>query len=61
MGGSKNHKMTHLFEELGNHKKTLRKLTFRKKRNALLFLKKYFPFLGRLDRLDLWVITAPIK
>jgi hypothetical protein len=53
MGHPGNHKITHLFEELDNHKKTRRKLTLQKKRNALLFLEKSFPFLGRLNGFDL--------
>jgi hypothetical protein len=57
----KNYKITCLFEELGNCKKTLRKRASLKKRTALLFLKKYCPFLGKSNGFDLLVIMAPIK
>jgi len=49
----KNHKITHLFEDLSDGEKTLRKLTLQKRRNGLLFLEKSFPFLGRLNGDDL--------
>jgi hypothetical protein len=55
------HKITRLFEELEHCKKNLRKLTSRKKRNVLLFLKKYFPFLGKSYGFDLQAVAAPIK
>ena len=61
MVNPKIHKIPRLFEELGNCKETLSKLTSRKKRNALLFFKKYFPFLRKSNGFDLEVITAPIK
>jgi len=41
--------MPHLFEDLTHSEETLRKRPLQEKRNALLFLEKSFPFLGRLN------------
>jgi hypothetical protein len=61
MGHPRNHKLTPLFRELDHCKKTRRKLTLQKKRNALLLLEKSFPFLRGLNGENLQGITAPMK
>jgi hypothetical protein len=58
MDDPRNHKMTHLFEGLDKSRKTRKNEPPRRKRNGLLFLEKYFPFLGKTEMGSAWALKT---